>query len=164
MPQFDPSTFASQIFWLVVTFAALYWVVAKIAVPRVGQVLDQRARVIQDDLDRAMQLKGETDAALAAYETAMSAARGQAGDHMRAIMADVKAVADKRTEEISASVAKQVSEAEARIGKAKQDALDSMKTLAGESAAAIVAKLTGLNPDGGAVATAVAAALKDTRS
>ena len=164
MPQFDPSTFASQIFWLVVTFAALYWVVAKLAVPRVGQVLEQRARVIQDDLDRAMQLKGETDAALAAYESAMSAARGQAGDHMRAIMADVKAVADKRTEEISASVAKQVSDAEARIAKAKQDALDSVKTLAGESAAAIVAKLTGLNPDGGAVATAVASALKDTRS
>ena len=164
MPQFDPSTFASQIFWLVVTFAALYWVVAKLAVPRVGQVLEQRARVIQDDLDRAMQLKGETDAALAAYESAMSAARGQAGDHMRAMLADVKAVADKRTEEISASVAKQVAEAEARIGKAKQDALASMKTLAGESAAAIVAKLTGLDPDGGAVATAVAAALKDTRS
>ena len=164
MPQFDPSTFASQIFWLVVTFAALYWVVAKLAVPRVGQVLEQRARVIQDDLDRAMQLKGETDAALAAYESAMSAARGQAGDHMRAMLADVKAVADKRTEEISASVAKQVAEAEARIGKAKQDALASMKTLAGESAAAIVAKLTGLDPDGGAVATAVAAALKDARS
>jgi len=164
MPQFDPSTFASQIFWLVVMFAALYWVVAKIAIPRVGSVLDQRARVIQDDLDRAMQLKSETDAALAAYETAMSAARGQAGDHMRAILADVKAVADQRTAEISATVAKQVADAEARIAKAKQDALDSMKTLAGESASAIVAKLTGLNPDSGAVATAVASALKDGRS
>ncbi len=164
MPQLDASTFVSQVFWLVVMFAALYWVVAKIAVPRVGQVLEQRARVIQDDLDRAMQLKTETDAALAAYESAMSAARGQAGDHMRAILADVKAVADKRTEEISAAVAKQVAEAEARIAKAKQDALDSMKTVASESAAAIVAKLTGLNPDGGAVASAVASALKDTRS
>jgi len=164
MPQFDPSTFASQIFWLVVMFAALYWVVAKLAVPRVGQVLEQRARVIQDDLDRAMQLKTETDAALAAYETAMSAARGQAGDHMRAILADVKAVADQRTAEISATVAKQVADAEARIAKAKQDAMDSMKTLAGESASAIVAKLTGLNPDGGAVANAVATVLKDTRS
>ena len=163
MPQLDPSTFVGQIFWLVVMFAALYWVVAKLAVPRVGQVLEQRARVIQDDLDRAMQLKAETDAALAAYESAMSAARGQAGDHMRAILADVKAVADQRTTDIAATVAKQVADAEARIAKAKSDAMDSMKTLAGESASAIVAKLTGLNPETGAVTNAVAAALKESR-
>ena len=56
MPQFDPSTFPAQIFWLVVSFLALYWLVTKVAVPRVGEVLDQRARVIQEDLDRAMQL------------------------------------------------------------------------------------------------------------
>jgi len=56
MPQFDPSTYASQLFWLAVMFVALYWIVSKIAVPRIGEVLEQRARVIQDDLDRATQL------------------------------------------------------------------------------------------------------------
>ena len=164
MPQFaQTGLFLSQIFWLIITFAALYWVIAKMAVPRVGQVLEQRARVIQDDLDRAMQLKAETDAALAAYESAMSAARGQAGDHMRAILADVKAVADQRTAEISASVAKQVADGEARIAKAKADAMESMRSLAGETASAVVAKLTGLNPDTGAVTNAVASALKESR-
>ena len=46
MPQFDPSVFSPQLFWLVVTFIALYWLVSKVAVPRVGEVLDQRARVM----------------------------------------------------------------------------------------------------------------------
>ena len=73
MPQFDPSVFAPQLFWLVVTFIALYWLVAKVAVPRVGEVLEQRARVIQEDLDRATQLKAETDAALEIIEAGLTA-------------------------------------------------------------------------------------------
>ena len=74
MPQFDPSTFSrpGQLFWLVVSFAVLYWLVVKVAVPRVGGVLDQRARVIQEDIDRATALKADADAAAAAYEKAMA--------------------------------------------------------------------------------------------
>ena len=59
MPQFDPSTFSSQLFWLLICFLVLYWIVAKFAVPRIGDILEQRGRVVQDDLDRAESLKGE---------------------------------------------------------------------------------------------------------
>ena len=159
MPQFDPSTYASQLFWLAVMFVALYWIVSKIAVPRIGEVLEQRARVIQDDLDRATQLKAETDAAIAAYEKAMNEARAQAFDHMRAI----QAVADKRTADVTAAVAKQISEAEARIASAKQAALDRIKGVAAETARDVVAKLAGLSPDAGSVDAAVATALKEAR-
>lgn len=163
MPQFDPSVFSPQLFWLLVTFIALYWLVSKVAVPRVGEVLEQRARVIQEDLDRAVQLKAETDAAAAAYEKAMADARHQAQDHMQAMQADLKAVAEKRTADISAQIGKQVSDAEARIGAAKQSALDAMKGIAADTARDVVAKLTSITPDAGAVDTAVAAALKETR-
>ena len=163
MPQFDPSTFASQLFWLFVTFVALYWVIARIAVPRIGEVLEQRARVIQDDLDRAGQLKAETDAAIAAYDRAMAEARGQAYEHMKVIQAEMKAVADKRTADVTADVSRQITEAEGRINAAKQQALDSIKSVAAETARDVVAKLAGLSPDGGAVDAAVAAALKDAR-
>ena len=163
MPQFDPSTFAPQLFWLVVSFIAIYWLVSKVAVPRVGEVLEQRARVIQEDLDRAIQLKAETDAAAAAYEKGMADARAQAQDHMKAMMADVKAVAEKRTADISAQIGKQVAEAEARIGAAKQSALDSMKAMAADTARDVVAKLASISPDAGALDAAVTAAIKDAR-
>jgi F-type H+-transporting ATPase subunit b len=163
MPQFDPSTFSSQIFWLVVTFVLLYWVVAKIAVPRIGEVLDQRARVIQEDLDRALALKGETDQAVQAYEKAMAAAREQAGDHMRAVTNEAKATADARTAELSAQVGKQVADAEARIAKAKEDALASLRGIAAETAKDVVAKLAGLSPSQADLDAAVTAALKETK-
>lgn len=163
MPQFDPSSFASQLFWLAVMFAALYWVVARLAVPRIGEVLEQRARVIQDDLDRAQALKAETDRALAAYDKAMADARAQAYEHMKAMQADMKAIADKRTTEVSNDVAAQIGQAEARINAAKQQALESIKGVAAETARDVVAKLAGLSPDAGAVENAVAAALKEAR-
>lgn len=163
MPQFDPSSFASQLFWLTVMFVVLYWIVSKIGIPRIGEVLEQRARVIQDDLDRAAQLKADTDAAIAAYEKAMADARGQAYEHMKVIQADVKAVADKKTAEVTAAVTKQIVEAEARINAAKQAALDGIKSVAADTARDVVAKLAGLSPDAGAVDSAVAGALKEAR-
>ena len=163
MPQFDPASFASQLFWLAVTFIVLYWVVAKLAIPRIGEVLDQRARVIQEDLDRALALKAETDQAVQAYERAMAAARDQAGEHMRAVTNEAKATADARTAELSTQVAGQVAEAEARIARAKDDAMASLRGIAAETARDVVAKLANLSPSAGDVDAAVAAALKETK-
>jgi F-type H+-transporting ATPase subunit b len=163
MPQFDPSTFSSQLFWLAISFTVLYWIVAKIAVPRIGEVLDQRARVIQEDLDRALALKAETDQAIAAYEKAMAAAREQAGEHMRNVTNEARVVAEKRTGELAAQVAREVAGAEARIAKAKDDAMASLKGVAAETAKEVVAKLANLAPAPGDVEAAVAAALKEAK-
>lgn len=163
MPQFDPSSFASQLFWLVVTFVALYWVVAKIGIPRIGEVLEQRARVIQDDLDRAAQLKTETDQAIETYEAAMTAARDQAHEHMRAMQTEMKSVAETRTAELSAKVTKQIGEAEARINAAKQAAMDGLTSIAADTARDVVGKLAELSPAGSSVDAAVAQALKESQ-
>src|SRR3954471_23901059 len=101
MPQFEPSSFPSQIFWLVVTFIALYLVVSRLAVPRIAEVLEQRRRLVQDDIDRAAALKAETDQALAAYEQAMAEARAQAQEQIRIVTAEAKAIAEKRTAEVT---------------------------------------------------------------
>ncbi len=45
MPQFDPSTFPAQIFWLVVSFIALYWLVMPVIVTiiqHIGIMQDRR--------------------------------------------------------------------------------------------------------------------------
>jgi len=160
MPQFDPATFTPQLFWLLVSFVALYWVVVKIAIPRIGDVLEQRARVIQDDLDRAQSLKTETDAAVATYEKAMAEARAQAQAHIRAVNDDLKATAERRTADVSAQVGQQIVEAEARIAKARASALESIRGVAAEAARDAVAKLAGITPDAGQVDAAVAAVLK----
>ena len=59
LPQLDIATYASQIFWLTVTFVVLYFLVAKIAMPRIAEVLEGRQERIEDDLDKAETLKKE---------------------------------------------------------------------------------------------------------
>ena len=163
MPQFDPATFASQIFWLVVSFLALYWVIAKFAIPRVGEILEQRARLIQDDLDRAAALKADTDAAIATYEKAMANARGQARDTLLVAANAMKKIADDKTAAVNAEVAKQIADAEARIAKAKSEAMESIRTIASETAREAVSKLSGMALDATKIDGAVMAAFKDAR-
>src|SRR6201986_4884419 len=77
-PPVDSSTFASQLVSLVVFFVALYLIVSRIALPRVGAVIDARQNRIEGDLAEAQKLKDASDAALKAYEADLAAARSKA--------------------------------------------------------------------------------------
>ena len=74
MPQLDVSGFPSQIFWLVITFVFLWWLMAKVALPKVGLVLEERQKKINDSLDMAENLRIEARSELDAYEIAISVA------------------------------------------------------------------------------------------
>src|SRR5438876_12254083 len=69
-PPFDAHTFASQLLWLALVFVALYLLMSRIALPRIGSILEQRRRHIDGDLAQAADLKESSDAAIAAYEKA----------------------------------------------------------------------------------------------
>src|SRR5882757_10948061 len=77
-PPFDKQTFPSQIFWFALTFIALYLLMSRVALPRVGSILEDRRRHIDGNLADAQRLKGESDAAIAAHEKALAEARGRA--------------------------------------------------------------------------------------
>src|SRR5437868_12051097 len=77
-PPFQKETFASQIFWLVITFVALYLLISRIAVPRIGGIIEAREKRIAGDLAEAQQLKADSEAALAAYEKSLADARNRA--------------------------------------------------------------------------------------
>src|SRR3954466_11887746 len=78
MPQLDAHTFPTQLFWLVVSFLVLYWLMAKIALPRVEKIIEERRRRLDEDLEKAAQMKSEAEAVIAAYEKALAEARQQA--------------------------------------------------------------------------------------
>src|SRR5215468_11681227 len=77
-PPFDAHTFPSQLLWLALTFIALYLLMSRVALPRVGSILEDRRKHIEGDLAEANRLKGESDAAIAAHEKALAEARGRA--------------------------------------------------------------------------------------
>lgn len=141
MPQLDPSTFASQIFWLAITFAILYWVMAKVALPRIGDVLQQRRQKVSNDLEKAETLKKEAEAALETYEKAMADARSQAVSTIAEAGREIAADSAKREEVVATEIAQQTADAERRIAAAKSQALDELRASAGDLVQAIAGKL-----------------------
>jgi F-type H+-transporting ATPase subunit b len=80
MPQLDMSTWPPQLFWLAVTFLALYFVISRVAIPRTGGVIALRKSTIDGDLAKAKNLKDETENAVRSYE-AFQGRQGQGSCH-----------------------------------------------------------------------------------
>ncbi|GEO80689.1 F0F1 ATP synthase subunit B family protein [Pararhodospirillum oryzae] len=161
MPQFDFSTFPSQILWLVITIFALYLVMTRMAIPRLAEVLDQRQKMMDDDLEQAERLKSQTEAAIAAYETALAEARAKAHAEIRAVTEAADRATAERTAEVNARLAVQIKDGETRIVKARDAALANVREVAATVAQGIVSRLAGLSLDTKRVDGAVATALKE---
>src|SRR6267142_6971719 len=159
-PPFDSSTFASQLVSLAIAFVALYLIVSRIALPRVGSVIDARQNAIEGDLAAAQKLKDESDAALKAYESDLASARSRA----QAIGAETReklntaAEAERKTLEERLSV--KLAEAERTIAATREAAMSNVRSIASDAAIAIVQRLTGVAPDRRAANKAVDATLK----
>ena len=142
-PPFDPATFPSQLLWLAITFGALYLLMSKIALPRIGSILENRKGIIDADLAAADASRQKTDAAIAAYEAALAAAKskaqGIANESREAIQADLAA---KRSA-VEADLTAKVAAAEARISATKAEALTHVDEIATETAQTVVSQLVG---------------------
>ena len=159
-PPFESSTFASQLVSLVIAFVALYVIVSRFALPRVGGVIDARHNAIEADLAAAQKLKDESDAALKAYESDLASARSRAqaiGNENREKLNAASEVERKKLED---QLAAKLSEAEKTIAKTREAAMSNVRGIAADAASAIVQRLTGVLPDGGTVNSAVDASLK----
>jgi F-type H+-transporting ATPase subunit b len=144
VPQLDVSTFASQIFWLIICFGTLYYLLSRKALPRVSEVLEARQDRIEADLDEAQRLRQEAEAALAEYEAAVAKAQGEAQALLSESQARLQAETAKRQAELDAKLAKQVATAEAQIAEAKKVALKELQASAVTIAQAATEHLAGM--------------------
>jgi len=161
MPQFDPSTFASQIFWLVVTFALVLAVASRIALPRVSEVLDNRRTRVDSDLSRARALTEEAEQVLAAYEEELATARGNAKQALNEAASEAAKASDARNDEMSARLANDAKLAQARIAEARNAAQSSIGEVATDIAVAATDRLVGVRPAEENASGAVAAVMKE---
>ena len=159
-PPFQKDTFASQLVSLLVAFVALYLIVSRIALPRVGSVLDERQNAIEGDLAEAQKLKDDSDSALKAYESELAAARSRAQAISAETREKLNAAAEAERKTLEERLAHKLAEAEKTIAATREAAMRNVRGIAAEAAAAIVQRLTGLAPDGKAVNSAVDASLK----
>jgi F-type H+-transporting ATPase subunit b len=145
LPQLNQPDFAPQLFWLALTFVLLYVIMKRVALPRIGEVIEERKDRIQRDLAAAGRLKGETEKALQAYEKALADARTNATSIARQTRESLNAEVDKERKTVEDQLAKKLADAETSIGATKAKALASVKDIAGDTVVSIVGTLTNLS-------------------
>ena len=159
-PPFQKETFASQVLWFAIAFIALYLIIAKLAIPRIGGIMAARSSRIAEDLAEAAKLKEQSDAALAAYEKALADARTRAQTLANETREKLNAQAEEARKALEAELNTKLAVAEKTIAATKMAAMANVRAIAIETAAAIVERLTGTAPAGKAVEDAVADVLK----
>ena len=147
-PPFQKDTFASQLVSLAIAFVALYLIVSKIALPRVGSVLDERQGKIDGDLAEAQKLKDASDAALKAYQNELAAARSRAQAIGAETREKLNAASEAERKTLEERLTHKLIEAEKTIAATREAAMSNVRSIAAEAAAAIVQRLTGVQPDG----------------
>jgi F-type H+-transporting ATPase subunit b len=159
MPQLDYLDWAPQLVWLAISFAALYLIMARLALPRIATVLEERRDRIATDLDQAEQLKKQTEEAIAAYEQALAEARARAHAIAQETRDKLGAEVEAERAEVEATLAETLAEAEARIQASKDTALAHVDEVAAETAQMIVKQLVGGKVTKAEVKSAVGKAL-----
>jgi F-type H+-transporting ATPase subunit b len=162
-PPFDATTFASQLFWLAITFVTLYVLLRRVAIPRIGGILRARAERIAGDLSEAQRAKEKSEAAIAAYEKALASARANASAIAEGARNDAKAIAAAERKTTEAELAGKLVAAEARIADIKTKALADVGSIASEATTAIVKALIGSDVGKSDADAAVADAMKAGR-
>lgn len=157
MPQLEMGDYAPQIFWLVVTFVILMLLMWGVGLPRIRRVIEAREARIGDDLAQAERLKQEAEAALVAYEEALSQARTEAHGAVAEAQARLDAEAARLRADLDAALGAKSADAEARIRQTRERALASLRDIAGEVARAATERLVGAAPSEAAARAAVEA-------
>lgn len=149
MPQlnFKSPLTVSQVVWGAIIFTLLYLLLSRWALPKVGSVVDDRRTRISGDLDTARSAKTEADGAVAELTEATRRARAESQAAIATATQQAKAEAATRAAAMNATLDAQLSEAEGRIATARDAAMGALRQVAGDTAIAVVTRLTGQTPD-----------------
>ncbi|MFT6074591.1 MAG: F-type H+-transporting ATPase subunit b [Yoonia sp.] len=149
----------NQIFWLLVTLIAIYFVMSRIALPRIGAVLAERSGTITNDIAAAEELKNKAAEAEAAYDQALLDARAEAQKIVAEAKAEMQAALEVELQKADAQIAAKTAESVAAIGEIRASAVKSVTAVAKDTAKALVAALGG-KADAKTITAAVTARMK----
>jgi F-type H+-transporting ATPase subunit b len=159
LPQLDFSTFGNQIFWLAVALVVLYFILSRIALPRIAAVLAERQGTITNDLAAADDLKARAVEAEEAYKKALAEASAEAQKIIAETKAAIREDLDRANAEADAEIKAKTAEGEKKIADIRAGALDAVRDVAKDVTAELVASM-GQKADGRSVTAAVNARMK----
>ena len=143
MPQLDPTYWASQAFWLILIFTALYLALANLFIPKIKSSIDNRENKIKDDLDEAQKLKNLAEQKLKEYDLHIESAKKEVQkiifDRKNKLNSEIKNKKKKFEKEIEI----EIEVAEKEIKNLKNESLRSISTISEEMASKVIEQISG---------------------
>mgnify|MGYP006108912867 FL=1 len=164
MPQFDITTFASQIFWLIISFSVVFLFVWRIGLPRIANTLENRQKKIGDDLAKANELAEQTDEVMAAYEKKLADTRASALEELHTATVKATEKSDEQNALLAEKLAENAAAARNRISAESAAAINNIVDISEEITQQAVERLIGKTPDNNSVKSAVTKAVQDQTS
>jgi F-type H+-transporting ATPase subunit b len=142
-PPFKTESFPSQLFWLAVTFTFLFVVLWRVAGPRINAAITGRRGAINGAIAEAGKARADAEAAQAAYENALAAARARANALAEETRSKLNAEIARAKHDADAKAHDAMAAADARITETRENAKVAVTVAARDAAIAIVERLTG---------------------
>lgn len=161
LPQLDISTWPTQIFWLLVSFALAYILLSRLVTPRIGQVLDSRANRINEDIAKAREAEAAARQTETDYLAELDRARSQASEQASKAVAEASKTAAQAEAELAKKLARKVKSAEEKLAKTRAEAMAGLETVAAEAAEMAVQQLAGFKPAKPALSKQIKQAMKN---
>ncbi|HFB2047685.1 MAG: hypothetical protein HRT83_02680 [Hyphomicrobiaceae bacterium] len=156
LPQFNVPDMAPQLIWLALTFGFMYLVLSRTTLPSIASVIEERQTHIQRDLDNAERLKVEADQALVVYEQKLAQAHARAKIIVTESQERVAAEVSEGHSKSEVDLARQMSEAQERIGLAKTRAVHHIDAIVVEMVGEIITRLADVDVSDAEIDMAIA--------
>ena len=142
MPQLNPDSWIPQIFWLALTFSVLYLVIAKIALPRLSESIEQRDDHISDHIDEAKNLKNQAEKKYQEYLSLIENAKKEAKDLINKNKKKLQEEFENKKKELNTKLEVKLEEVDKEIQSFKKEAIQNIGSISSEVARELVQKIS----------------------
>jgi F-type H+-transporting ATPase subunit b len=141
MPQFNAKSFNSQLFWLIITFTALYITITYFILPRIRENIRLRKNKIANDLERAENIKAEIENMISQSNIKLEEAKNQSQTMIKEALLRSNKEYDNQIDNIKKQIANMHIKAEKNITEYKKSLEKDIEKSAISLCAVILSKL-----------------------
>ena len=143
MPQLDPTYWASQSFWLILIFIALYLALSNLFIPKIKNNIDNRENKIKNDLDEAQKLKNLAEKKFKEYELSIENAKKEVQKIIFESKNKLNLEIQSKKKKFEKEIEIEIERAEKEIEHLKKDSLVNISAISEEMASNVIEQISG---------------------
>jgi F-type H+-transporting ATPase subunit b len=143
MPQLDPTYWASQAFWLILIFTALYLALSNLFIPKIQDNIDGRENKIKNDLDEAQKLKNLAEKKLKEYELSIENTKKEVQKIIFESKNELSSQIQGKKKEFEKEIKNEIKVAEKEIEDLKRESLKSISIISEEVTLRVIEQISG---------------------